>query len=599
NKNFSGKLRKDKPMVTTPNYVRAASVKELKEAGLKAVTVKDRVVLLVHHEGQIFALDNRCPHMGFPLERGSVKRGLLTCHWHHARFELCSGGTFDIWADDVRSYPFEIQEGDIWVNPNPERDEVAYQLGRLQSGLEQNIRLVLAKAVISLLDHDASPAELLKVAGQFGSQQRQAGWRDGLTILSAMANTLPYLSESDKSLALFHGMLHVANNVMGQTPHYELEPLSTSDVSVARLKAWLREFAEVRDRDGVERVLLTALKSGYGHADLADMLFAAVTDHYFLDTGHSVDFINKAFEMLDQMGWQEATTILPSIVPALTDSERMEETNSWQNPVHLAELLEPVFSDLLAGKLGRVSQSVRLSAEAFDALTETLLGSDPETIINALKQTLDSGVAFTQISLALSFAAAKRVARFHTSNEFGDWISVLHTFSSANATHQLLKRAPSLEGLRGVFHTAMHLYLNRFLNAPAARQPSAKSVEGLNTNGETLLKDLLELTNARENVEKAAAVTYRYLEQGHDDARLIQTLAHSLLREDGEFHSYQMLEAGIQLYQELKAERPEHAPTVLVAVARYLAGHAPTDRATTQTYRIASRLHAGEALAAD
>jgi hypothetical protein len=38
---------------------------------------------------------------------------------------------------------------------------------------------------------------------------------------------------------------------------------------------------------------------------------------------------------------------------------------------------------------------------------------------------------------------------------------------------------------------------------------------------------------------------------------------------------------------------------VLVAVARYLAGHTPTDRATTQIYRIAARLHAGEALATE
>lgn len=586
-------------MTTSSDYVRAAKLTEVKEAGLKAVTVKDRVVLLVHHEGQLFALDNRCPHMGFPLERGSVKRGLLTCHWHHARFELCSGGTFDLWADDVRSYPLELIEGEIWVNPNPKRDEIAYQLGRLRSGLEQNIRLVVAKSVMSLLDQKASAAELLKVAAQFGTLQRQAGWRDGLTILTAMANTLPYLKEADKPLALFHGMLHVATNVMGETPHYALEPLGASDVSLARLKAWLREFAEVRDRDGVERVILSALHAGYDHADLADMLFAAVTDHYFLDNGHSIDFINKAFELLDQIGWQEAKTILPSLLPALTNSDRMEEANSWQNPIHLPELLEPVFADLLSGKLGDIGQSAKLSPEAFDALVETLLGSDPETIIHALTQTLSKGIAFTQLSLALSFAAAKRVARFHTSNEFGDWISVLHTFTSANASHQLLNRAPSREGLRSVFHSSMHLYLNRFLNAPAARQPSAKTVTDLSKDAKTLLDDLLELTNARENVEKAAAVSYRYLEQGHDDSKLIQTLAHTLLREDGEFHSYQMLEAGIQLYHELKSDRPDLAPTVLVAVARYLAGHAPTDRATTQTYRIASRLHAGEALAAE
>ena len=46
--------------------------------------------------------------MGFPLHRGSVESGLVTCHWHNARFDLSSGGTLDPWADDVRAYPVEI-----------------------------------------------------------------------------------------------------------------------------------------------------------------------------------------------------------------------------------------------------------------------------------------------------------------------------------------------------------------------------------------------------------------------------------------------------------------------------------------------------------
>jgi nitrite reductase/ring-hydroxylating ferredoxin subunit len=52
-----------------------------------------RPILVVYDRGRVFALDNRCPHMGFPLERGSVEDGILTCHWHHARFDLESGCT--------------------------------------------------------------------------------------------------------------------------------------------------------------------------------------------------------------------------------------------------------------------------------------------------------------------------------------------------------------------------------------------------------------------------------------------------------------------------------------------------------------------------
>jgi nitrite reductase/ring-hydroxylating ferredoxin subunit len=53
--------------------------------------------------------------MGFPLERGSVEDGILTCHRHHARFDLQSGCTFDLWADDAPIFPVEIRDDEVWV----------------------------------------------------------------------------------------------------------------------------------------------------------------------------------------------------------------------------------------------------------------------------------------------------------------------------------------------------------------------------------------------------------------------------------------------------------------------------------------------------
>jgi len=556
------------------------------------------VMALFHVEGAVYALDNRCPHMGFPLDRGALESGILTCPWHHARFELCSGGAFDLFADDARTFPTRVQGGEVWVDVGARRDELSYQKGRLRDGLEQNLPLVLAKASIGLLDRNEDPAEVLRIGGLFGATQRDAGWRDGLTILSAMGNLLPQLSEEDRPLALFHGLRHIAKNVAGARPHFALEPLPTRPTA-ERLETWLRRFVEVRDRDGAERTLLTALHAGYGDRVVADLLGAAVTDHYYLDGGHSLDFVNKAFELLDLIGWEHAAPVLPSVLPGLTGGARMEETAAWRSPVDLVGILEPIFTELLSGELTTgVRGGTRLSDAAFTGLADILLGDEPAASAHALAEALRRGAALTELSGALRYAAALRVARFSTSNEFSDWVSVLHTFTAANATHKLLTRAPSLELARGIWHAAMHLYLNRFLNVPAARLPDERSTGGLSEDPDALLETLLELTDARQRVEEAAAVTYRYLRLGHPPPALVRTLAHTLLREDGEFHSYQMLEAGVSLYNDLRATRSALAPVALVAVARYLAGHAPTDRSSTQTYRIARRLHAGEALSA-
>ena len=548
----------------------------------------------------VYAVDNRCPHMGFPLHKGSVADGILTCHWHHARFDLKSGGTFDPWADDVQTYATLIEEGVVYVDPRPRGNRAAHARARLWDGLEQNLGLVTVKNVLTLHEADVPAGEILAIGGRFGATYRRGGWAAGLTILAAMGNMLPALRAEDRTLALYHGLVHVARDCAGQPPRFALDPLPSQDgaLSAERLKGWFRRFVEVRDGDGAERALLTAAAAGLSPAILADMLASAATDHYFLDGGHTLDFVNKACELLDLIGWDEAGTILPSLVPGLAMARRSEELNAWRHPVDLAVLLEPEFARLPA-----LFAAAGADADwtAPETLTETLLGDDPEAIVAGISAALAAGAPVTAVSRAVTYAAALRVARFHTSNEFSDWITVLHTFTHANAGHQLLRRAPSPELTRGVYHAAMRLYLDRFLNTPAARLPEERpeALAELPEDAAALLAELRDLLDREQQVQAAGLATYRYLALGHDAAGLIAELGHLLLREDGEFHSYQMLEAGAALHRELAPVDPAAASRVLAAVARYLAAHAPTSRAMLQTARIARRLHRGDDLATD
>jgi hypothetical protein len=323
------------------------------------------------------------------------------------------------------------------------------------------------------------------------------------------------------------------------------------------------------------------------------MLLTAATDHYFLDGGHMLDFINKAFEYLELTRWQEAASVLPSLLRGLTGAQRSEELNSWRNPVDLVELLEPAFARLPAALEAPRGAP---PGDLFADLVPVLLAEDPEATVEALLAAIAAGWEPAEIALTLSYAAALRVARFHTSNEFADWITVLHTFSYCNALHHSLQRAPSPELARGIFHGAMRLYLDRFLNMPAARLPDERLVASLPTDGGELLRYLEDLLDREQQVNRAGDAIYRYLTLGHPDGPLLALLGRLLLREDGEFHSYQMLEAGMRLYGLLKDTRPEEARHALIGTARYLAAHAPTSRAMLQTARTAMRLARGEAL---
>ena len=577
--------------------VRAGTVAEIADKGCVVVSGAGHGIAVFHHDGHVYAVDNRCPHMGFPLSKGSLRCGILTCHWHHARFDLESGGTFDPFADDARVYPVEVRGDEVWIDPRASGgDRVAKSLGRLQDGLEQNLSLVTIKAVLSLLESEVPAGTILQTGATFGARYRRAGWGPGLTILTAMGNVVDALAPDEQALALYHGLVHVASDSDGQAPRFNLDPLPTRDVPLDRLKTWFRQFVEVRDGDGAERVLLTAIGNGHTPAEVCDLMVAGATDHYFLNGGHTIDFINKAFELLERAGWDQAAAVLPSLVAGIVQAARAEENNAWRHPIDLVELVEPVL-DRLPDLLDRPTISPK-AWDGFDALVATLLEEDPAASVDALVVALEAGVGIVTVAGAVSYAAALRVARFHTSNEFGDWITVLHTFTYANALHQILKRSPSSEAARGIFHGAMRVYLDRFLNMPAARLPDERERTARST-ADAQLTELERMFDRQQEVNPAGALVYRYLSQGHPADRLIEELGRSLLREDAEFHSYQMFEAGVRQYRELVPSRPSEAGYVLVGVARYLAAHAPTSRAMLQTAKIAQRLHRGEDLTTD
>jgi nitrite reductase/ring-hydroxylating ferredoxin subunit len=578
----------------TEEFVLAGSLAELRAKGRLVVHGGHRPILVVYDRGRVFALDNRCPHMGFPLDRGSVDDGILTCHWHHARFDLESGCTFDLWADDAPICPVEVRNGEIWVKTTfGHADPVGHWRQRLESGLAHDINLVIAKAVLGQLAARVPPADLVRQVALFGAQNRD-GWGVGLTILTALANLLPMLPEEEAYLALFHGARRVAADCDGEAPRRERTPLD-SQLAPTVLKRWLRRWTSVRHREAAERTLLTAIAAGEKPSMLADALLAAATERAFADDGHTLDFINKAFECLDLIGWEHSAALLPSVVGRMVAARGAEESTSWRQPVDLVALCDETISQLPelfpAGRRKRGWSS-------HVALAQDLLGDDPANIIEALKAAILAGAAPSDLGRSLAYGAALRVARFGNANEHADWETAHHVFTYANALEQLIKRIGTdrdsdVTIVRGVLHGAMALYLTRYLNVPPARilGEGGEQLDDLPTDPEAIRAALLDAFDRQRQVDQAARLVARHFQLGHPPERLIVTLGLAVLREDAGFHAYQMLEAGVRQFAVWgDTDEGRH---ILIAVARYLAAHSPTERATLQTAHIARRLMQG------
>jgi nitrite reductase/ring-hydroxylating ferredoxin subunit len=106
-----------------------ARTTEIPPGGNKVVGVGGRDIVVFHVNGEYFALLNRCPHAGAPLEKaacvarltspepGVYQRSrvgeLLRCAWHGWEFDMRTGQSwFDPKRVKVRTYPVVIEDGE-------------------------------------------------------------------------------------------------------------------------------------------------------------------------------------------------------------------------------------------------------------------------------------------------------------------------------------------------------------------------------------------------------------------------------------------------------------------------------------------------------
>ena len=105
-------------MNAAPRWIKAAD--RPSTGGAKVVKMEGKQILLLDTEVGLFAINNRCPHEGYPLSEGTLGHGeacpaLLTCNWHNWKFDLRTGRALD-GGDPVRTYPVEARGEEIWID---------------------------------------------------------------------------------------------------------------------------------------------------------------------------------------------------------------------------------------------------------------------------------------------------------------------------------------------------------------------------------------------------------------------------------------------------------------------------------------------------
>ena len=102
-------------MSNEDEFVPILGKNELEEGLMKNVSAEDVSILLVKLFGQIFAVSNRCPHMGCSLGGGTLEGYIITCPCHDWRFDLRTGEFQEAKEITLTTFEWRIESGKICI----------------------------------------------------------------------------------------------------------------------------------------------------------------------------------------------------------------------------------------------------------------------------------------------------------------------------------------------------------------------------------------------------------------------------------------------------------------------------------------------------
>jgi nitrite reductase/ring-hydroxylating ferredoxin subunit/uncharacterized membrane protein len=103
------------------DWTDVAPESDLQDGRPRCFEVDDVKVLVVRHDGELFALSDTCAHRGGPLHEGEIVDGCVQCPWHSSRFRLRDGAVIQgpspypqpVWEARVRDGRVEVRPTEV------------------------------------------------------------------------------------------------------------------------------------------------------------------------------------------------------------------------------------------------------------------------------------------------------------------------------------------------------------------------------------------------------------------------------------------------------------------------------------------------------
>ena len=543
----------------TQNWVKVAELSEIPEGQPKAVQMgAGRSIALFNVDGKIYATDNQCPHMGYPLTRGTVRNGILTCDWHRRSFDLEGGGCFHVECDDLRTFPVNVRGSEIWIDPGDmtyRRAEEHKQL--LREGLLSEDRWTMSKAISLLLKGGVPEEEVMgtileHVSRHIASSHGSEGGGDVSRLINGLKVGRRY-TDADRLIAVTTSACSAAGPA---SERLEVVPLP-EPVTWEKISRWVRNFSYEGQSGRIERCLFTAYHKG--DADkLCPLLFECAVEPHFIDAPHIPLYVSYLSEVVDEFGWEHASELLFYLGAELVGHRPDDPERYRRDAIQLMQQMLPTIEN------ATLEQTVEFNEDAF---VEALTSVNLQRSFEAVQAALVDGVKLEKLITTLVLLAADRMASTPVNVDAG-WENLTTELNLAASLRSAQQIGGNLVAAKGLFHVAWQIFADRWINITSRPLSQSLSQEKLDVANEAEGINHIIDTIETLNVQGVGPQVLGYLNAGYSAEQLLKEIGHIALWDDT---GSEVLPTLRTVFEEWKyAEGHPAQSQLLVGLARYV-----------------------------
>ena len=513
---------------TQSNFVKVADLKDVPEGTPKAVKVEGRSIALFQHQGSVYATDNQCPHMGYPLTRGRVRNGVLTCDWHGWSYDMKGGGCFTGGCDDLDTFPVEVRDSAIYIDVRSggsKRKDAHLLL--LKEGLLSEDNWTLSKAIAITLARGVSEQDTLnRVVQHLGRHIATGrGANEGGRELAMMVNGVKvarHYEPDDRLIPLMMAATGASGRAGDRPAVQPLPPPVTWD----KLERWIRVFSADKAWEGIEKCLITARRLGGHDERIVPMLYERALEPFFLGHSENLPLLGYLAELLEEFGWEQAEELVCNLAAKILGRER-----GAPEELRLAaiKMFEPIHT--LIEELASTSTGDKVAAYDEETLAKGLVSGDLTQAFNAISDALRARVDIGRIVTTMVLLAADRMARTPVNLNPG-WGSLRQELILVSSVRTALRYGGFKVGAKALYHAAWQFFSDRWLNiTPRSLTEPLSSTKSDASNEDMALRTVLDSIETIQ-VREVGRQTREYLNAGFSGDRLLSEMGQSILRDD-------------------------------------------------------------------